>query len=433
VYVNLCGYIHFFFMAQAKFYLEKRGDKTTQLPILMAYSFHGQRLIYYTGVRVDKKFYTQNYWKGNGKPPIKVTAPQAEFLNTQLSIIKSHLGAAENEAKAAGMPLSVSYFRQYLDSKLKEKPKPDTITLMKYYDIFIEGMKNGINQKTGHPLSGANIEKYTASKNMLKDFCQYRGREVNFEDVDEAFYNELITYMISVKKYALNTYGRHIKFLKTILHRATQDGINTNLKFQKALVGVTEPSENAYLTEEELETLRKHDFSGSPRLERVRDFFLVGCWTGLRFSDYTNLKKENITANNMIKILTQKTKKQVIIPLHPVVKEILEKYDYQLPPAISNQKFNDYIQAACQQAEIKSLFTKNITRAGKVQTMSGKKYEFISSHSARRTFATNAYKRKIPILLIMSITGHRTETEFLKYIKITDEERAELFAQEAKW
>lgn len=432
MYVNLYGYIHFFIMAQIKFYLEKRGDRETNIPILMAYSFHGQRLIYYTGVRVDKKFYTPNYWKGNGRPPIKVTAPQAEFLNTQLSIIKSHLGAAENEAKAAGIPLSVGYFRQYLDTKLKEKPKSDTPTLIQYYNVFIERMKSGINQKTGHPLSVANVEKYRASMNMLKDFSQYRGCEVDFKDVDEALYNELVNYMITVKKYSLNTYGRHIKFLKTVLHRATQDGINTNLKFQKALVGVTEPSENAYLTEEELETLRKHDFSGSPRLERVRDIFLVGCWTGLRFSDYTNLKKENIN-NGMIKIMTRKTKRQVIIPLHPVVKEILEKYNYQLPPAISNQKFNDYIQAACQQAEINSLFTKNITRAGKVQTMSGKKYEFISSHSARRTFATNAYKRKIPILLIMSITGHRTETEFLKYIKITDEERAQLFAQEAKW
>jgi len=419
-------------MAQVKFYLEKRGDRESNIPVLMAYSFHGQRLIYYTGVRVDKKFYTPNYWKGNGRPPIKVTAPQAEFLNTQLSIIKSHLRASENEAKAAGIPLSVGYFRNYLDSKIKEKPKPETITLMKYYDIFIEGMKNGINQKTGHPLSVANVEKYRASMNMLKDFSQYRGCEVDFKDVDEALYNELVNYMITVKKYSLNTYGRHIKFLKTVLHRATQDGINTNLKFQKALVGVTEPSENAYLTEEELETLRKHDFSGSPRLEKVRNIFLVGCWTGLRFSDYSNLKKENIN-NGMIKIVTQKTKKQVVVPLHPTVKSILEKYNYQLPESISNQKFNDYLGEICALAGINEPFSKSITKAGKTLVLSGPKHQFITSHSARRSFASNGFKRGIPIPLIMAITGHSTERQFLDYVKVSQEERAKLFAKEAKW
>ena len=115
-------------MAQAKFYLEKRLDPKTKefpetnLPILLAYSFNGQRLIYYTGLHVDKKYYIPEYWKGNGKHPIKTSAPRSDYIINQLDIITGHIHTAENEAKAAGKALSVEYFREYLNQKLKDKP-----------------------------------------------------------------------------------------------------------------------------------------------------------------------------------------------------------------------------------------------------------------------------------------------------------------------
>lgn len=419
-------------MAIPKLYIEKRGDRTTNLAINLKYSFHGMRLEYFTGIRVDDNHFVTDYWSRNGNP-IKSTAPKAEDLNEKLNIILGHVRTAENKALAAGTPLSVEYFRDYLNKQLKEKPEDDThITIFKYFDQFIEEMRNGINQKTGVKLSKANIEKYSAVKSMLEAFVKHRGAPIDFGDFDKKLYDELIIYMINEKKYALNTYGRHIKFIKTVLHKATRDGINTNIKYQNSFVGVTEPSDNAYLTDEELDLIYKKDFSASPYLDRVRDIFLIGCYTGLRFSDYTNLLPEHIVGDR-IKIVTQKTRQQVIIPMHPRVKAILEKYHFHLPPPISNQKFNTYIQKVCKKAEINEPYTKNITRAGVRETISGKKYEFISSHSARRTFATNAYKRKIAPFLIMAITGHKTEAEFLKYIKITGEERAQMFEEMAKW
>jgi len=419
-------------MAIPKFYLEKRKDRTKNIPLILKYSFHGMRLEYYTGIRVDKDHYKEEYWKRSDKP-IKPTAPKAEVKNDLAEIIVGHIHAAENAAKAAGITLDVKYFRSYLDEKLKDKPVEEARpTLIQYFDRFIDEMRNGINQKTGHPLSSTNVEKYTAVKNMLIDFGKHRGRQVDFDDMDKKLYDELVHYMISEKKYAVNTYGRHIKFIKTVLHKATRDGINTNLKFQNAFVGVTEQTDNAYLTDEELDKLYNHDFSSNPRNERVRDVFLVGCYTGLRFSDYTNIRQENITGDR-IRITTQKTKKPVIIPLHPRVKAILEKYNFELPPAISNQKFNDYLADVCEDADIKEPYSKSITRAGKVEIMTGPKCDFITSHSARRTFASNAFKRGVSPYLIMTITGHKSEAEFMKYLKVTAEERAEMFAQAAKW
>ncbi len=438
-------------MAQVKFYLEVRkvkqtdSDKETKapetfrdhaVPILLAYSFHGQRLIYYTGLRVDKKYYNEEYWKGtkagNKMPVIKVNAPKADNINEKLEIMAKHLGSAENEALAAGIPLSVDYFRDYLNNKLKAKPTPkaaEPLTFIQFFEQCINEMKTGTNIKTGRQLSKAMPVKYTTIKNVLMDFEIFRGAKLQWNDFDEKLYNEIIDYMIKEKKYALNTYGRAVRFIKTILKKGTKAGLIASDKYNDTFNGGTEQIDNAYLTDAELDLLYNHDFSESPRNDRVRDVFLIGCYTGLRFSDYTHIRPEHINGDK-IKMVTQKTKKIVIIPLHPRVKAILEKYNFQLPPAISNQKFNDYLGDVCRDAKINEPYSKSITKAGKVEVKTGKKHEFITSHSARRTFSSNAYKDGIAPYLIMAITGHRTEKQFMEYIKVTDDDRADMFRAE---
>jgi integrase len=434
-------------MAQVKYYLEARKVKTTDkdketkepetfrekdVPILLSYSFHGQRLIYYTGLRVDKKYYNEGYWKGtkagNKMPVIKTNAPKADYLNDQLDIMIKHLGSAENEAKAAGTPLSVPYLRDYLNAKLKEKPtikEPEQLTFIQFFDKVIEGMK-------GTQIAAVTRRRYATVKTMLEEFEKKRGTIIQWGDFDKKMFDDIITFQIEVKKYATNTIGRNTRTIKTILNKAVQEDFKVNMKFQGAFKSESEAVDNAYLTEAELEQIYKHDFSDNPRLDRVRDMFLIGCWTGLRFSDYSDIKPEHIN-NGMIKMVTQKTKQQVIIPLHPTVKAIFEKYNYQLPFTISNQKFNDYLFEVCKDAEINEPYTKSFTKEGKRKVLAGAKHEFITSHSARRSFATNMFKRGISPYLIMSITGHKTETEFMKYLKVSAQERAEMFAKEAKW
>ena len=171
----------------------------------------------------------------------------------------------------------------------------------------------------------------------------------------------------------------------------------------------------------------------SPKLDKVRDLFLIGCNTGLRFSDYTTIKKEDIQ-DNRLRIVAQKTSRKVIIPLMPQVKEILQKYDFQLPAAISNQKFNEYLKEVAKLAGLTDPCVTHITRGGKnvVKKENQKKYDLVTSHVARRSFATNYYKMKIDKLEIMAITGHKTESEFLKYIKVTQEEKADSFEKNVK-
>ena len=102
----------------------------------------------------------------------------------------------------------------------------------------------------------------------------------------------------------------------------------------------------------------------------------------------------------------------------------MEKYYGKLPKPISNQKYNDYLKEAAKLAELNSIFIKTVSINGMKVEKKYPKYKLISSHTARRSFCTNAYKDGIPTLSIMAISGHKTEKAFLKYIKVDGEEHA---------
>jgi hypothetical protein len=347
-------------MAKVKFYLEKRIGKTKDLPINLKYSFLNQRFEYYTGFRVDKNHFNDYYWTdpNQNKKPVKKSAPKSDYINENLDILVSHIQTIQTNAKALGIPLSPDYFREELNNLVKIKPaKSRKVTFMGFFDMFIENKKIAVNSVTGHPLSKSCAIKYNTIKNLMNDFNTHRGKEVDFDDFNKDLYTEFVNYMITKKDYSINTYGRAVKFVKTVLNEATVAGYNTRLDYRATFRGVAEPSDSTYLDEKELDKLYKLNLSGNFRLERVRDLFLIGCWTGLRFSDFTSIQKDDIKGDR-IRVKTLKTRHKVVIPIHPTVSKILEKYNYQLPPAISNQKFNEYLGEVAELAGINQPFTK---------------------------------------------------------------------------
>ena len=191
-----------------------------------------------------------------------------------------------------------------------------------------------------------------------------------------------------------------------------------------------EDVDNVYLNETELQQLKDFDFSAVPHLDRVRDWFLLLAWTGSRYSDLEKISKANIK-NGMITYRQKKTNTAVTIPLHPVVNEILQKYNFDMPELISNQKFNDYIKKACKAAMIDNVESITRTVGGKLVTETMPKYDLVSSHTCRRSFCTNMYLRGLDTMMIRSISGHKTEKSFLKYIKVSQQQHAEMMAK--KW
>jgi len=153
--------------------------------------------------------------------------------------------------------------------------------------------------------------------------------------------------------------------------------------------------------------------------------FIIGCWTGLRYADLVNICPEDfIKSDTQLKIKTIKTGEWVFIPLHWTIKEILKNRNREIPRPISNVKMNQYLKELGQIAGINDEIKQYKTKGGLRYESKHKKYELITVHTARRSFATNLYLMGIPTISIMKITGHKTESSFMKYIRISQEETA---------
>jgi integrase len=263
------------------------------------------------------------------------------------------------------------------------------------------------------------VRTYHSTLEDMKDF----DADSDWEDINLNYYDDFVTYLTE-KGLAKNTIGGRIKNLKLFCNVSFERNVHNN-SIYKSFKKPVEESYHVYLNEDELKTISELDLSESPYLDRVRDLFLVGCWTGLRFSDIYKINKNNLNGN-FFRIEQQKTKGRVVIPCHPEVARIFKKYDGEMPTMISNQKFNTYLKTICKKANLNTTVSKGMTVGGKRITEVKKKWELIASHTARRSFATNLYKSGFPSISIMAITGHKTEKAFLSYIKVSEEEHAEM-------
>ena len=275
----------------------------------------------------------------------------------------------------------------------------------------------------------SSVKMYNTTVAVLRDFDRTWRKSVDFDTISLNFYSDFVTFLTKKNNLAVNSVGKYIQTLKVFLNEATAQKVNSNLGFKSSKFNVLkEEADSVYLNQVELNRLYTLDLTKNSRLERVRDLFLVGCHTGLRFSDFTEIKPEFIK-DGYIRMEQFKTMGKVVIPCHPIVTALLNKYDGQLPRSISNQKMNDYIKEVCQLAGIDQLEKKAITKGGGRVVKTEQKWKLVSTHTARRSFATNAYLLGIPAITIMRITGHKTEKAFMKYIKLNEEEHARIFEQ----
>jgi len=216
--------------------------------------------------------------------------------------------------------------------------------------------------------------EYEVSFRYLRAFAEKEGRIIDFKDIDLKFYEGFTKYLQD-QKLAVNTIGKKIQTLKIFLNSAKEEGLNNYDSFKsKKFVAITEDSDNIYLNEDELKKIYETDFSNRPGLDRVRDLFLVGCWTGCRFSDLSLIKPESIQ-EGMIHLKQHKTGTKVVIPLHPVVSEILNKYEGRLPEPISNQKFNLALKDIAKVSGIKDIAHISITKGGVKRSTAYQKHE----------------------------------------------------------
>lgn len=412
-------------MATANYYL-KSGPASGERLIYLFFAYNGNRLKYSTGQKIEPAHWNEE--KQRAKETRKF--PQYPEFNAFLQNLENEAFNIYRRNFNEGKILMLEEFRAELDKFTGRTEITPQKGLFDFIGQYIE-------ERAASPKgSKDSIKVYRTLLGKLKDFARARKKQrLDFKDITPEFWELFRDYLYSLNL-AENTVHRLFKNLKTILGDAIEKraiGPNEVARpAQKRLGVMQEPVQKIYLNLSELQTLFELDLDKEPRLSRVRDLFLIGAFTGLRFSDFTQIRPEHFQTVEGVPVLqidTKKTGERVIVPVHPYVRAILERNGGKPPRGISNQKMNQYLKQLGEVAGFDEAFIDSKKRGGaKVATMF-KRYELLCTHTARRSFATNAYKEGVPSLAIMKITGHRTEGAFMRYIQVSKEENAVLLAK----
>lgn len=278
--------------------------------------------------------------------------------------------------------------------------------------------KNELSNKTSNPIlqtiinHGLNVIQATGRKNTLKaystlatnirKFSTEKNRtETNTSDISEEYIRSFQNWM-KEKGFAQGHLGKMMRTLKTVT-KPNNEKVWTKIKPVK-----TTQNETIYLTNEEIELFQNAELPTN--LKKVRDLFIIGYYTGQRYSDWAKIKLKSIEIINGKKVLTinqTKTNNQTTMPINQKTSQILQE-EHSI---ISNQKMNKYLKKIAKIAGIKP-----------------EKAEKITTHTARRSFATNALLAGIPITEIMKIGGWKSISAFSNYIKTSNIETALKYA-----
>lgn len=346
--------------------------------------------------------------------------------------------AREDEARKAAEAAAAEAARKAAEEEANR------MTFNKYFRLYVQQIENGERQTyRGLNFSRNSFRNIRTSMRKWEEFQASKNTEYDFDDVNIRVYNEFIIWQKS-QGYALNYIGKIIGVLKTVLLAARSEGYHKNdivfdRKFKRTYANV----DTIYLTKEELNKIFAVDLSECPESwGHVRDIFMVGCWTAQRVSDYNNIKKEDFESytrkfvveqedpknpgkkKDIVKteevtylnVRQQKTGAKVAVPVSSQLKEIMERYDYQLPH-YSEQTLNEKIKYVGKKAGIDDMIEIATTKGGVLKSEKFHKYELITSHTARRTGATLMYLAGLDIYDIMKITGHASPQMLRKYIR----------------
>lgn len=297
--------------------------------------------------------------------------------------------------------------RQFNDAYFGESKNDQD--LLAHFNKFID-IKNLSSKKKL-------VEKLQAIRNQMQIFL--KGRKFHLHEVNQEFVNSLTKYWVEDLGLQPNTIAKNFGFFRQFMNYLRNEGVLTNLKYQRLDYPSEVETNTIVLTKEEVIRLIQY-IPKTTSQGKVKDLFLILIYTGLRFGDAIRINRSWLRGKFLF-INTQKTGEKISIPLHPKLNEILEKYGFDLLPLrISNQKFNDYVKELCREAEITDLIEIVRFEKGVKKYLTYPKNQLIASHTGRRTFITNSILAGIPLSVIQKITGHRKLTTLQKYVDIAE-------------
>ncbi|WP_373708852.1 phage integrase SAM-like domain-containing protein [Kaistella sp.] len=276
-----------------------------------------------------------------------------------------------------------------------------------------------------NPISERTKRKQITVIEKMKSFIKTLNKNIRVSDYGVIMGNEFVSYLRDVERLNDNTVGKYLKYSKTIVKDAVTIDIATHPTLDK-IKGFTVETPTVILTTEELEKIIELNFINE-RWEITRDWFIVAVNVGQRGSDLFRMNNSMIITDSKgreyVDLTQQKVKVYAKIPLNNQVQKILKKYDGKFPPLYSSNLesnktfFSKYLKEIAKRAGLNRLDFGLVYDDIEKMYVSGMYpiHKLLSSHIGRRQFASMHYG-KIHTPVIMAVTGHKTEAEFLKYI-----------------
>ena len=395
-------------MATVKYYLCK-PDKKGKCPVFLVYQMRGKKFKYYTNEKVLPK-----HW--NTKTQRAKSVADATEINDILEHYYAKIKKIERTFRMEG---NEDFTLEEVKNKFKENKKKK-VGLYDYFDQLIDEFGGSLQPRT--------LKKYQTVINDLREFQKHTNYRVSFDRINDTFLRKYLTYLYGERKVSQNTAEKKVSTLKTMLKHAKKAKVNVYSDFEDFKVKKVK-TKKVFLNYDELMQLYTCDFSKNSRLDKVRDIFCFGAFTGLRFSDIMQLKYSHIhrsTERNWIDFTIVKTRQHLRVPLTKYALEIINKYekitknsieaigrednqlflDREVFPRISSQKMNDYIKEAGEEARLYEPFAVTKYIGTKRIDSDHPKYEILSSHAARRTFTTVGMAKGIRAEVLQKILGH---------------------------
>lgn len=407
-----------FCLKDSRNHLLKNRNKTSL--IFLVFSYGGQRLKYSTGfsVYLDDWDFTRRRVKAN-----KLTIVNPRTVNNYLNKLETGLLNEYSKLILNQDSINKECIRKILDSisgksKATEASETDFILFCREVLSY---------KKQNKSIVSVTAKAYNQAINKLEKFVLRRNLKVGFNSFNKTFLLEFREFLEKDEGLALNTVNKIFKRIKTFVIEAQSQGLIVNPPLKLFKVG-TEETSAIYLSENEIKSFHEIDLSFNQNLQLARDIFLIGCYTGQRVSDYNGLTNESIIKDDegfgFFKIQQKKTKQIVFCPIWQETWEVLERYNNTPPPFLHDTVINENIKIIGKMIGLNQTVENVITKGGKKVTEHFPKWKMIGTHTARRSFCTNMYKRKMKVHDIMHLSGHKSEREFIKYIRIKGLERS---------
>jgi hypothetical protein len=419
--------------------IKLKRPKAKESALFTEFSRNGTYFKIYTGKTIRPKNWSPS------KQEVLSGEENYNLINKYLKTWEKELGRIIEELEANQVRLTKELIQSQLDKAFKKDSSPEVKTsvndFVAYIDLYIQKNRcQRLNQTRKHVIvafklitkkhllewEALNIKEKSRSE-LVPDY-KLRFEDINLEFIEkfrEFFYSAQYSVIVNRQKvsrnYKINYIDKQIQNLKQIITAAIE------AKYVAAFTWNSIKSEkndvdSVYTDFNEIQAI--HDKSLDTKTEElVRDKYVLNCFLGMRYSDLNKLEphffsKKNIAAKELVVYngRDKKTDHKIEFAVHPIAQRILKKYNYKIP-TLSAKEFNLVLKTVAFKAGLRQLERIREVRGYETIVRDIPKYELMSSHAGRRSFCTNFYNEGISIAAIMSISGHRTEQEFRKYIK----------------